>query len=96
MDFIEKLHALKRSLMETRMSGRRRGVGQMVDGIIGAITVIVVVVSIVIMSIIVTNTTITGFTGMNATIAGFLPTLALVGLLVAAAFIGLRAAGVIE
>lgn len=90
LDFLNKLKNLKSALQAPR-----RGFA-MVDGIIGAVTIIVVVVAIVVMSLIVTNTTITGFTGINQIIAGFLPTLALVGLLVAAAFIGLRAAGLIK
>lgn len=66
------------------------------DTIMGGVGVITLAITVIVVAALLTNNTLTGFTGINATIAGYMPTLMLVGGLGAAAYVGLRQMGVIR
>jgi ABC-type uncharacterized transport system YnjBCD permease subunit len=74
--------------------GKRRGV--IADTIMGGVGIITLAITVIVVAALLTNATLTGFTGINATIASYVPTLMLVGGLGAAAYVGLRQMGVLH
>jgi hypothetical protein len=79
--------------------GRMRGqsaVDTITGGILAAVAIVTGIVSLIVVNNILSNNTLTGFTGLNATIAQFVVTLSIVGFMAAGAFMGLRIAGIVR